>query len=98
MRSDVRSPEGATGISGGVRGSVVNGRPPGMSKRQHVECFRASRDKPKTQGKPWAKFSWPFGPKTRLQLHSSFRQMSKLQPKHFPPGYKNDLKGGRKDD
>jgi hypothetical protein len=33
------------------------------------------------QGKPrgWAKLSWPFGPKTRLHLHPSFRQMSKLQ-------------------
>jgi hypothetical protein len=42
------------GHSGRGRGSVVSGRP-----------FRASRDKPKTQGKPWAKVSWPFGPKTR---------------------------------
>jgi hypothetical protein len=23
---------------------------------------RASGDKTKTQGEPWAKFSWPFGP------------------------------------
>jgi hypothetical protein len=34
-----------------------------------------------SQGKPWAKLSWPFGPKTRLQLHPSFRQISKLQSK-----------------
>jgi hypothetical protein len=39
-----------------------------------------------SQGKPWAMLSWPFGPKTRLQLHPCFRQMSKLQ-RHFVPGY-----------
>jgi hypothetical protein len=31
-----------------------------------------------SQGKPWAKLSWPIGPKTRLHLHSSFREMPKL--------------------
>jgi hypothetical protein len=34
-----------------------------------------------SHGKSWAKLSWPFGPKTRLQLHPSFRQISKLQSK-----------------
>jgi hypothetical protein len=57
----MRSPEGATGISGYVPRRLVSGRPPGMSKRQRVECFRASGIKPKTQGKPWAKFFSPFG-------------------------------------
>jgi len=62
MHSKVTSPEGAPAFREVARGRVVSGRPPGMSKRQWVECFRASGDKPKTQGKPWAKLSRPFGP------------------------------------
>jgi hypothetical protein len=46
----VRSPEGATGNSGYVPRRLVSERP-----------FRASGIKPKTQGKPWAKFFSPFG-------------------------------------
>jgi hypothetical protein len=40
---------------GGAEGATgISGR----SRRP----FRASGDRPKTQGKPWAKFSRPFGP------------------------------------
>jgi len=54
----------------GIRGAVACScrAPSGLVM---LECV--------SQGKPWAKLSWPFGPKTRLQLHPSFRQMSKLQ-------------------
>src|ERR1700722_4413080 len=38
-----------------------------MSKRQRVECFRASGVKTKTQGKPWAGFFSPFGPRDHVQ-------------------------------
>src|SRR6202453_2402393 len=31
-----------------------------MSKRQRVECFRASSDNPITHVKPWVLFSWPL--------------------------------------
>ena len=61
-RSKVTSSEGAPAFRDVVPGRLVSGRPPGMSKRQRVECFRAPGDKPKTQGKPWAKLSRPFGP------------------------------------
>jgi hypothetical protein len=47
----VRSPEGAFGFGTRPSRLPVSERP-----------FRASCYKPKTQGKPWAKFSWPFGP------------------------------------
>jgi hypothetical protein len=47
---NVRSPEGATGISGYVPRPLVSRRP-----------FRAPGKKLKTQGKPWAKFFSPFG-------------------------------------
>jgi hypothetical protein len=46
----VRSPEGATGISGYVPPRLVSGR-----------SFGAPDIKPKTQGEPWAKFFSPFG-------------------------------------
>jgi len=39
-----------------------------------------------SQGKPWAKLSWPVGPQTRPYPHPSFREMSKLQ-RHFEPDY-----------
>jgi hypothetical protein len=32
-----------------------------MSMRQRVECFRAPHIRMLSQGKPWAKFSWPSG-------------------------------------
>jgi hypothetical protein len=40
--------------------------------------------KPKTQGKPWAKLSWPVGPKTQCHPNSSLRQTSKLQTRINP--------------
>jgi hypothetical protein len=43
---DVTSPEEAPAFRDVVPGRLVSGRP-----------FRASGDKPKTQGKPWAKLS-----------------------------------------
>jgi hypothetical protein len=56
-RSKVMNPEaeGTPAYRDVVPGHLVGKRPPGMSKRQRVECFRASGDKPKTQSKPWAK-------------------------------------------
>jgi hypothetical protein len=56
-RASGMSPEGAPAFRDVVPGRLVSGHPPGMSKRQRVECFRASGYKPKTQGKPWAKLS-----------------------------------------
>jgi hypothetical protein len=50
-RSNVTSPEGAPAFRDVARGRLVIGRP-----------FRASGDKSKTQGKPWAMLSGPFGP------------------------------------
>jgi hypothetical protein len=41
--------------------------------------FRAKRLYRLTQGKPWAKLSWPVGPKTRRYPHPSSRHISKLQ-------------------
>jgi hypothetical protein len=49
-------------------GCLVSGRP-----------FRASGDKPKTQDKPWAMLSGPFGPKTFLY------------PSIFPPEAHNQF-------
>jgi hypothetical protein len=56
-----RSPEGVTRISGYVPRHLVSGRP-----------FRASGIKPKTQGKPWARFFSPFGPGNHAQHLTNF--------------------------
>jgi hypothetical protein len=50
-RSNVKRPEGAPSFGKVIPERLVSGRP-----------FRASTNKPKTQGKPWAEVSWPFGP------------------------------------
>jgi hypothetical protein len=49
-----------------------------------------------SQGKPWAKLSWPVGPKTRPYPHPSSRVMSKLQSRHFVPGYDQSVPPGQK--
>jgi hypothetical protein len=33
--------------------------------------FRASDDRQKTQGKPWAKLSWPFGPEEPRRISNN---------------------------
>jgi hypothetical protein len=44
------------------------------------ECpYRAAFNWKVSQGKPWAKFSWPFGPKTRLYPRLKLREVPKLQ-------------------
>jgi hypothetical protein len=48
-----------------------------------------------SQGEPWAKLSWPVGPKTRPYPHPSSWQMSKLQARHFVPGYDRAVPPGQ---
>jgi hypothetical protein len=40
-----------------------------------------------SQGEPWAKFSWPFGPKTRYQLRRAFGKCPNSRARHEVPGW-----------